>query len=159
MHFSKNLQYAVSGVLAIYIVFFTRPAPQMVVNLLSSPIAQLAALAGIVYVGASVSLLVALVAAVALVLSIPAREYLDPKQMVEDATKEVKKSGGDIAKDATGEALAGIGEVMAKKGDDMSKKGEEMKKDGKKEPPPMSAENPVSKPSDGKAHFTNFAPF
>ena len=80
MHFSKNLQYAVSGVLAVYIVFFTRPAPSVVVKAMSSPIAQLAALAAIVYVGASVSLLVALVAAVALVLSIPAREYLDAKE-------------------------------------------------------------------------------
>jgi hypothetical protein len=157
MHFSKNLQYAVSGVLAVYIVFFTRPAPQMVVNLLSSPIAQLAALAGIVYVGASVSLLVALVAAVALVLSIPAREYLDAKQMTEDnmgdAAKKLMDVGGDVAKAGKDAAVA------AAAGEASKKLGEVAKKDGKKEPPPMSAENPVSKPSDGKAHFTNFAPF
>jgi hypothetical protein len=96
MHFSKTLQYAVSGVLAVYIVFFTRPAPQAVVGLLSSSIAQLAALAVIVYVGASMSLLVALVAAVALVLSIPAREYLDVTA-VPESLKEVAKDMKDAA--------------------------------------------------------------
>jgi uncharacterized low-complexity protein len=47
----------------------------MVVGLLASPLAQILALAGVVYVGASLSLLVALLLAVAVVLSIPAREY------------------------------------------------------------------------------------
>ena len=75
MALSKNLQYIAAGFLVLYIVFFTRPAPAAVVNLLASPVSQLAALAVVVYVGASVSLLVAVVAALAVVLSIPVREY------------------------------------------------------------------------------------
>ena len=75
VHLSKNLQYGIVGALAVYVVFFTRPAPVAVVSLLSNPLAQLAVLGAIVYVGATVSLLIALVAAVAVVLSIPAREY------------------------------------------------------------------------------------
>jgi hypothetical protein len=127
MHFSKTLQYAVSGVLAVYIVFFTRPAPQAVVGLLSSSLAQLAALAAIVYVGASVSLLVALVAAVALVLSIPAREHLDVTA-VPDGLKEVAKDMKDAAVAAG--ATSGADKLDKVAG---HKKGEE-KKDGEPTP-------------------------
>ena len=149
MHFSKTLQYAVSGVLAVYIVFFTRPAPQAVVGLLSSSIAQLAALAAIVYVGASVSLLVALVAAVALVLSIPSREYLDIK--VPDSVK-------DIAQDMTKAAAAAGAESGA---DKLKKIAEENKPDDKKDdkkPAAMSSDHPVGKPSSGTEKFVG-APF
>jgi hypothetical protein len=90
VHLSKNVQYGIVGALAIYVVFFTRPAPVAVVSLLSNPLAQLAVLGAIVYVGATVSLLIALVAAVAVVLSIPAREYAgkaDDKTMSKPADK------------------------------------------------------------------------
>jgi hypothetical protein len=91
MTLSKNLQYIVSGALVLYIVFFTRPAPQAVVNLLASPVAQLAALGVVVYLGASVSLLVAVVAALAVVLSIPSREYADDMSMKKPAMKKDEK--------------------------------------------------------------------
>ena len=88
MALSKNLQYIVSGALVLYIVFFTRPAPTPVVNVLASPLAQLAALGLVVYLGACVSLLVAVVAALAVVLSIPVREYAGKK---DDRTMKKKK--------------------------------------------------------------------
>ena len=96
MALSKNLQYIVAGFFVLYIVFFTRPAPTGVVNLLASPVAQLAALSVVVYVGACVSLLVAVVAALAVVLSIPNREYAgkeDDKTMTKPSEKEKKKKG------------------------------------------------------------------
>ena len=110
MTLSKNLQYIVSGALVLYIVFFTRPAPQAVVNLLASPVAQLAALGVVVYLGASVSLLVAVVAALAVVLSIPSREYAgkeDDKTMKKVEKKKenpTEKAAVDLSKMA---ALAG----------------------------------------------------
>ena len=88
MALSKNLQYIVSGALVLYIVFFTRPAPTPVVNFLASPLAQLAALGVVVYLGACVSLLVAVVAALAVVLSIPVREYAGKK---DDKTMKKKE--------------------------------------------------------------------
>lgn len=88
MALSKNLQYILSGALVLYIVFFTRPAPIAVVNFLASPVAQLAALGVVVYLGACVSLLVAVVAALAVVLSIPVREYAGKK---DDKTMSKKK--------------------------------------------------------------------
>jgi hypothetical protein len=91
MQLGKTAQYAVSAVLAVYVVFFTRPAPVFVVRFLSSPIAQLAVLALIVYVGACMSLLVALVAAVALVLSIPSREYMVAKDVMKEAVEEANR--------------------------------------------------------------------
>ena len=75
MALTKQLQFIVAGFLVLYIVFWTRPAPPSVVNLLASPVSQLVALGVVVYIGASVSLLVAVVAALAVVLSIPSREY------------------------------------------------------------------------------------
>lgn len=98
MALSKNLQYIAAGFFVLYIVFFTRPAPTAVVNLLASPVAQLAALAVVVYVGASVSLLVAVVAALAVVLSIPNREYAgkeDDKTMKPAKEKTKGKEGLD----------------------------------------------------------------
>ena len=93
VHLSKNVQYGIAAALAVYIVFFTRPAPAAVVNMLSNPLAQLAVLGAIVYVGATVSLLVALVAAVAVVLSIPGREFMKNKDKKEgmDTKDSLKK--------------------------------------------------------------------
>ena len=93
MHLSKNVQYGITAALAVYIVFFTRPAPLPLVNLLSNPLAQLAVLGAVVYIGAKVSLLVALVAAVAVVLTIPAREFFGAKK---EEKKDTKKSALDI---------------------------------------------------------------
>jgi hypothetical protein len=90
MHLSKNVQYGVTAALAVYIVFFTRPAPLPLVNLLSNPLAQLAVLGAVVYIGAKVSLIVALVAAVAVVLTIPAREFFGAKKKKEKM--DTKKS-------------------------------------------------------------------
>lgn len=87
MALSKNLQYVVAGAVAVYIVFFTRPAPAVVVQLLASPLAQIAVLCGVVYLGATQSLLVALLLAVAVVLSMPAREYMTDKPKKEEKKK------------------------------------------------------------------------
>lgn len=91
----KNAQFIVAGILVLYIVFATRPAPRMVTSLLASPVAQLAALAGVVYLGSSVSLLVAVLAALAIVLSIPAREYKDDNEKIPDAVKKTDKDTKD----------------------------------------------------------------
>lgn len=72
----RNVEYLVAGALALYVVFLTRPAPALVVNLLSSTVAQVAALAAVIYVGATQSLLVAVVLALAVVMSIPSREHM-----------------------------------------------------------------------------------
>jgi len=117
MYLSKNVQYGIAGALAVYIVFFTRPAPAPIVNLLSNPLAQLAVLGAIVYVGATVSLLVALVAAVAVVLSIPAREFMHNKKETMD-TKDAVKSALDMP--AVTKAL----EVVDKKVDEKRSNGE-----------------------------------
>jgi len=88
MYLSKNVQYGVTAALAVYIVFFTRPAPLPLVNLLSNPLAQLAVLGAVVYIGAKVSLIVALVAAVAVVLTIPAREFFEHNKKDKKDTKK-----------------------------------------------------------------------
>jgi len=92
MALSKNAQYILSGILVAYIVFFTRPAPPMIVGLLTSPLAQIVALAFVVYVGTVQSLSVALLLAVAVVLSIPAREYMTTQDEKDEKKKLEKKA-------------------------------------------------------------------
>lgn len=84
---SKNTEYLVAGALALYVVFLTRPAPQLVTNILASPVAQVAGLAGVIYLGATQSVVVAILAALALVVSIPSREHMENK----DDKKEKKE--------------------------------------------------------------------
>ena len=135
MALSKTLQYIVSGFLVLYIVFFTRPAPTAVSNILASPVAQLAALGAVIYVGASVSLLVAVVAALAVVLSTPVREYAgkrddktmskkDKKKGKEGLEEEKKEANPtlDAAKDLSKmAAVAGAKKATANSGDSAEK--------------------------------------
>jgi hypothetical protein len=114
MALSKNLQYIVAGFFVLYIVFFTRPAPTAVVNLLASPVSQLAALAVVVYVGASVSLLVAVVAALAVVLSIPNREYAgheDDKTMTKKEKMKVKEGVDEDKKKDKNPVTGGVADL------------------------------------------------
>lgn len=104
----KNTQYLIAGAIGLYIVLMTRPAPAMVTNLLSSSVAQIAALALVIYVGATQSLIVAVVLAVAVVMSTPSREYMtmeekktSDKKTTTAAKKPVTKPVKDLGKDAT----------------------------------------------------------
>jgi len=152
MHLSKNVQYGIAGALAVYIVFFTRPAPAAVVSVLSNPLAQLAVLGAIVYVGATVSLLVALVAAVAVVLSIPGREFMHNK----DDDKKSKKEHMDT-KDSVKSALDMP--VVTKALEAVDKKVEDKRSKGE----PTPAADVIEKKSDstkGSEGFTSGgAPF
>ena len=90
------------------------PAPTAVVNLLASPVAQLAALAVVVYVGASVSLLVAVVAALAVVLSIPNREYAgkeDDKTMTIPVSESKKEGVDEDKKKETNPVVGGVADL------------------------------------------------
>jgi hypothetical protein len=134
MQLGKTAQYAVSAVLAVYVVFFTRPAPAFVVQFLSSPIAQLAVLAAIVYVGASMSLLVALVAAVALVLSIPSREYM--------AVPDVKEAAVEASQEEEAKKAAKRKEEAKKAADEAAKK---LPKKASGEPASLPSESAMMK--------------
>jgi hypothetical protein len=94
----RTVEYLVAGALALYVVFLTRPAPAFVVQLLSSTVAQVAALAAVIYVGATQSLLVAVVLALALVMSMPAREHMTAGE--KKKLDEKKKPGPSVAKKA-----------------------------------------------------------
>jgi predicted RND superfamily exporter protein len=103
---SKKTEYIVSAVLALYIVFLTRPALPAITFVLSSPIAQVAALGAVIYVGAQVSIVVAIMLGIALVFSTPSREHLEnpepkatPKAMKKAPKKmDTKKMDSEIKK-------------------------------------------------------------
>ena len=102
----KNTQYLIAGAIGLYIVLMTRPAPAMVANLLSSSVAQIAALALVIYVGATQSLIVAVVLAVAIVMSTPSREYMtvDEKKKLDKKAPAPKKPAAKPVKDLGKEA-------------------------------------------------------
>ena len=102
---NKRTEYILAGAIGLYIVFMTRPAPAVVSNMLSSPIAQIVALAGVIYVGACHSLIVAVILALAVVLSAPVRESMtDSEKSKTEAvrpdttTKLAKKPASSAAK-------------------------------------------------------------
>lgn len=79
----RDLEYALAGLVILYIVFGTRPTPAVISQVLSNPIGHLVALGGIVYIGAFQSLLLALLLGVAYVASSPNREGADDSSMKE----------------------------------------------------------------------------
>jgi hypothetical protein len=162
----KTAQFIVAGILVLYIVFATRPAPRVITSLLASPVAQLAALAGVVYLGSSVSLLVAVLAALAIVLSIPAREYKDDNEKIPDA---IKKAGIDSAtvSDAK-DALQSLMKTAGKKDTpaplptgSKSEKNSEKKGQSEKEPEAAADKVTSSEGGSGSEKFTlrDAAPF
>ena len=153
VHLSKNVQYGIAGALAVYIVFFTRPAPAPVVNMLSNPLAQLAVLGAIVYVGATISLLIALVAAVAVVLSIPGREFMKNKK---DEDKKKGKEGMDT-KDSLKSALDMP--VVSKALDAVDKKVEEKRSKGEPTPAADVLENKTDSTKGSEGFTSGGAPF
>jgi hypothetical protein len=114
MPLTKKTEYILSAILAVYIVFFTRPAPLFVTNLLASPVAQIAALGAIIYVGANVSLVVSIIGALALVLSVPVREHLEMKD-------EKSKKPIDTVKESTTAPKPKEESAIKKEGKDATK--------------------------------------
>ena len=91
----QQTEYGLAAILVAYIVFATRPAPAAITSVLAQPVAQLAALGLVVYVGSQFSLLVALLLGLAFVLSTPTREYADDpsiKKSDKTADKTEKKT-------------------------------------------------------------------
>lgn len=99
---NKNTQYAVAAGIVLYIVFFTRPAPIFVSQMLASTLGQIAALGAVIYVGAKQSLIVAAALAVALVMSTPSREFMtnsDKKKLdkvTPDTAPLAQQAGGNV---------------------------------------------------------------
>jgi hypothetical protein len=152
----KNVEYAVAGALALYVVFFTRPAPYVVTSLLASPVAQVAALALVIYVGAKQSMVVAVVLALALVMSMPAREHAT--NMEKDAADALKKAADAPAKPAPKPAAS-----KAKKADTSSVGAKPGPKADAKPAEPAPGANDVATSTDAKGSekfsLMNAAPF
>jgi len=159
------MEYAVAGALALYVVFFTRPAPYVVTNLLASPVAQVAALAAVIYVGAKQSLLVAVVLALALVMSMPSREHLETKASADK--KEAKKPASSkvAAKPATKPAPKPAKPAAPKPTDkkkfDNAFSGEKDSTNVEEEPAPGANDVATSTDAKGSEKFSlmNAAPF
>lgn len=147
MMLAKRTEYALAGVLAVYIVFFTRPALGAVATILSNPIAQIAALAGVIFVGAKVSLMLALLLAIAVVLSTPAREHMTTKEKDEMDAKTKKEGEDKAAKPKSTPKVMAAAKKSAVK--DEGKKATAPAKPTPSEEEPAPAADKVAKPTTG----------
>ena len=160
----KNMEYAIAGALALYVVFFTRPAPYVVTNLLASPVAQVAALAAVIYVGAKQSLLVAVVLALALVMSMPSREHMTATEKNKLDKKDDKngkngKKDGAMPPPAAAAATATATKPSSSKSTKLGSKLDTKPDD--KEPAPGANDVATSTDAKGSEKFSlmNAAPF
>ena len=130
---------AVVGVV-LYVAFFSHPPPTFIANLVNNPIGQALSLLAIVYVSMRISHVIALLLAIAFLISAnPALEYLDEKEQ----TPAQKKAKAVPAPPVT--------DILQKlmKGDRLPQKAG---KDGGK---PTTSHVPP-KPATGKEHFASF---
>ena len=160
------MEYAIAGALALYVVFFTRPAPYVVTNLLASPVAQVAALAAVIYVGAKQSLLVAVVLALALVMSMPSREHLETKASADKKNadkKDAKKPTKKPAKPAVSAPKPAVPKPTDKKKFDNAFTGEQDATNVEQDKEPAPGANDVATSTDAKGSekfsLMNAAPF
>lgn len=88
-----ELEHLGIGAIIVYVAFFTNPPPQIVSSLLSSPLGHVAVLGLILYVFMNKLELLALLLAIALIVSDSKRyEFLDEKEQ-KPKEKEQPKSG------------------------------------------------------------------
>jgi len=146
---AKRTEYALAGALALYIVFFTRPAPAMVVSILANPVAQIAALAAVIYVGATQSLVVAIVAALAVILSTPAREHMTMEEKDAADAKEKKPATAPAIKSAPKAMKKAAAPVKPSPAKDEGKKATAPTKPTPSEEEPAPGADKVAKPTTG----------
>ena len=90
MRLTQGEILAVVGVIG-YVAFFTHPPPAFIVNIVGNPVGQALCLLAILYVSMRVSHVIALLLAIAFLISVnPVLEYLDEK---EQAPAQKKSKG------------------------------------------------------------------
>jgi len=77
-----------------YVAFYTHPAPKNLQDFLSTPVGNVLALGGILYVTVYQSLVVGVFLAIAYIMTVNAvTEYLDPKQQTPTPAAQPKSAG------------------------------------------------------------------
>jgi hypothetical protein len=142
-----SAELIISGLLIVYVAFFTHPAPDHLTNLLASPVGHVFALGGIMYITVYQSLIVGIFLGIAYLMTAQqVTEYMEnPKK-----EEESKPSASGVPPPAIHGAIASL----LQKGDTRlpshsSKKGKPVEK-------PVEVKAP--KPTPTKAHET-FASF
>jgi len=179
---NKQIEYAISAAIAVYIVFYTHPAPSFVSRMLSTSTLKVLALAGILFVGANHSVLIAGMLGLAMIMSIPAREHSkvissSEKKILEEALKKVEKKDEmkpekksekkPVKKDEMKKTIETNSEPIMKKPPrvitDAEKAKEKEKEKEKDEPSPLSSVSKMSSSStsSGSEKFSlmNASPF
>ena len=140
-------EIVISGLLIVYVAFFTHPAPEHITNLLSSPVGHVFVLLGLLYVTVYQSLIIGIFLGIA---------YLMTAQQVTEYMENPKKEEPPhpTVSGVHPPAVHGAIAALMKKGDTRlpthaSKKGKDVEK-------PVETKAP--KPTPTKAHET-FASF
>lgn len=140
MRFTQGELLAVVGVI-VYVAFFTHPPPAFVMNVVGNPVGQALCLLGILYVSMRISHVIALLLAIAFLVSVnPVLEYLDEKEQ-----KPAQKKSAAVPAPPIGDLLQKL-----MKGDRLPQKaGKDVGKKHESVVPPKPS--PV-----GKEHFAAF---
>lgn len=89
-----QVELVVVALLIGYVAFYTHPAPKHIQDFLSTPVGNVLALGGILYVTICQSLVVGVFLAIAYIMTVNAvTEYLDPKEQKPADPEQPKSSG------------------------------------------------------------------
>ena len=120
MRFTQGEILAIVGVI-LYVAFFTHPPPMFIVNIVNNPIGQAISLLAILYVSMRISHVVALLLAVAFLVSVnPVLEYLDEKEQ-KPAQKKAAAVPAPPVEDILAKLMKG-NRMPQKSGKDVEKK-------------------------------------
>jgi hypothetical protein len=144
-----SAELVLTGLLIVYIAFFTHPAPEHLTNLLSSPVGHALALTGILYVTVYQSLIVGIFLGISYLMTAQqVTEYMENPAPKKEEPAQPSVSG--VHPPAVQGAIA----ALMKKGD--TRLPMESNKKGK--PVEKPTETKAPKPTPTKAHET-FASF
>jgi hypothetical protein len=97
----SQVELGIVALLIGYVAFYTHPAPKHLQDFLSTPVGNVIALGGILYVTVYQSLVVGVFLAIAYIMTVNAvTEYLDPKEQKPDPQQP--KSAGVAPPEVTG---------------------------------------------------------
>jgi len=144
-----SAELVLTGLLIVYIAFFTHPAPEHLTNLLSSPVGHALALTGILYVTVYHSLIVGIFLGISYLMTAQqVTEYMENPAPKKEEPAQPSSSG--VHPPAVQGAIA----ALMKKGDTRLP----MHSNKKGKPVEKPAETKAPKPTPTKAHET-FASF
>lgn len=147
----STTELVLSGLLIVYVAFFTHPPPAHIKDFLESTVGKALALLGIVYVTAYKSLIVGVFLGLAFIMTVTSvTEYLDAS---EQTPKDEKKPSQPKASGIPAPVVADLLKDVMKKGDKPAHHAKAGKSETK---PPVATQQPKPAPPSVVEKFASF---